>query len=156
MTPVITEPDPAAVERLVLACSPRSLGRRFFLSGRPDPADTWSRYRRYLLAGHSALAWLDGSPAGLLNLVPETAQVAELGVLVADPWQRRGVGRALADWLWRSRHWSGRTVHATALPDNLAALAFLRSQGFSAVPVSGGPEREYSRTMTDVMEEVAG
>ncbi|GHF52859.1 GNAT superfamily N-acetyltransferase [Amycolatopsis bartoniae] len=156
MTPVITEPDAAAVERLILACSPQSLSRRFFLPGRPDPGTTWARYRRYLLAGHSGLAWLGGTPAGLLNLVPETAQVAELAVLVADPWQRQGVGRALADWLWRSGHWAGRTVHATVLPDNLPALAFLRAQGFSAVPVFGQLEREYTRTMTGVMEEVPG
>ncbi|SFI63694.1 GNAT family N-acetyltransferase [Amycolatopsis sacchari] len=159
MTAVITEPTAPAVERLLLACSATSLSRRFFLPGRPDPRDVWRRYRRYLLAGHRALAWVDGAPAGLLNLVPTEPAVAELGLLVADPWQRQGVGSELAHWLWRSGCWAGRTVHATVQPDNAAARALLHKQGFTAVASFEQSEQEYSRlapgTMTDVMEVVA-
>jgi GNAT superfamily N-acetyltransferase len=166
MTSVITElTGETAVERLLLACSPQSLRQRFFLSGEPDPLEVWGRYRRFLLAGPPAgvalLAWVNDVPAGLLNLVPETPTVAELGVLVADPWQRQGIGRGLAEWLWRSGSWSGRTVHATVRPDNTAALGFLRRQGFRAVATFDREQSEYelhlpaAATLTPVMEEVA-
>ncbi|WP_235022600.1 GNAT family N-acetyltransferase [Amycolatopsis alkalitolerans] len=162
MTTVITgSAHPEAVERLLLACSPRSLTQRFFLAGEPDPRDIWRRYRRFLLAGDPLLAWADGAPAGLLNLVPETPTVAELGVLVADPWQRQGVGRALAGAMWRSGRWAGRTVRATVQPDNRAALGFLRTLGFHRIASFEHGQAEYeldlppAGTMTGVMEEVA-
>jgi GNAT superfamily N-acetyltransferase len=166
MTSVITElTAETAVERLLLACSPQSLRQRFFLGGEPDPQDIWRRYRPFLLAGPpngvALLAWVGDVPVGLLNLAPETPTVAELGVLVADPWQRQGIGRGLTDWVWRSGSWAGRTVHATVRPDNTAALGFLRRQGFHAVATFGHGQCEYelhvpaAGTMTSVMEEVA-
>lgn len=166
MTTVIAElTTEDAVERLLLACSPRSLRQRFFLGGEPDPRDVWRRYRRYLLAGPPAgvalLAWADDRPAGLLNLVPDTPDVAELGVLVADPWQRQGVGLALAGAASRSGRWAGRLVHATVRPDNTAAQAFLRRLGFHALPALGHGPDEYelrlpaAGIMTSVMEVVA-
>lgn len=166
MTVVITELTAEdAAERLVLACSPRSLRQRFFLGGEPDPHQVWRRYRRFLLAGPPAglalVAWAGDRPAGLLNLAPETADVAELGILVADPWQRQGIGRGLADAARRSGRWAGRVVHATVRADNAGALALLRGQGFHAVPSfeRGHPEYELrlpeTGTMTCVMREVA-
>jgi ribosomal protein S18 acetylase RimI-like enzyme len=166
MTVVITELTAAdAVERLVLACSPQSLRERFFLGGEPDPRDVWRRYRRFLLAGPpdglALLAWAGDRPAGMLNLVPESPEVVELGVLVADPWQRQGIGLGLAEAARRSGRWAGRIVRATVRPDNAAALALLRRQGFHAVASFEGGESEYelrlpaAATMTSVMKEVA-
>ncbi|NIH81460.1 GNAT family N-acetyltransferase [Amycolatopsis viridis] len=162
MTTVITlrELDGTAAEdvrSVVLACSPGTLRRRFFLPGRPDPADVLGRYRRYLLAGPPdgvALAAIDGrTTVGLLNLVAGEARVAELGIMVADPWQRQGIATGLAGWLRASGRWAGWTVRAVTQVDNAAARALLRRQGFR---VRHGPQHgEYEYELTMPGPEVA-
>lgn len=142
MTVVITAARADAVERVLLACSAQSLGRRFFLGGAPDPREVWRRYRKFLLAGQALLAWTGGAPAGLLNLVPGEPGVAELGVLIADPWQRRGIGTRLAETAWQSARDVAPTVRATVRADNEPALAFLARQGFCRVASFDG-QHEY-------------
>jgi GNAT superfamily N-acetyltransferase len=158
--PRVSGPDIAA---LLQACSPESLRRRFTLGGEPDPREIYDRYLRYLLAGPpdgvALLAVIDGAPAGLLNLVAEAPGSAEAGVLVADPWQRQGVARALTAWVRESERWSGWTVRATIQSDNSAAAALVRSQGFRPVPTFERGELDFElpvpRIMTDVMKEAA-
>lgn len=153
--------DRALLGRVVLASSPASLSRRFFLGGKPDPADILVRYQRYLLAGPPAgtavLALACGVPAGLANLAVSAPGEADLGLLVADPWQRRGIGTALTQGLWRSGRWPGWTVHASVLSDNLAAKALLRAQGFRLLPGAERGQDDYElrvpTTMTLVMKE---
>jgi GNAT superfamily N-acetyltransferase len=144
---------PTEIEQLVLSCSPTSLRRRFSLGGEQDPRDLLVRYLPYLQAGPPdgvALVGLaHGVPAGLLNLVPDAADQADLAVLVADPWQRQGIGSGLADWLWRSGRWQGWTVHATTQPDNVAAKAFLRRQGFRLSPSFEREQQDYERLVPD-------
>jgi GNAT superfamily N-acetyltransferase len=153
---------PTELEQIVLSCSPASLRRRFSLGGEPDPRDLLDRYLRYLQAGPPggvALVGLaHGVPAGLLNLVPDAADQADLAVLVADPWQRQGIGSGLTQWLWRSGRWRGWTVHASTQPDNIAATAFLRRQGFRLSPSFEREQQDYellvpdlTATMTTVM-----
>ncbi|KAA9153543.1 GNAT family N-acetyltransferase [Amycolatopsis acidicola] len=156
-----TTADRALLARVVLACSGASLGRRFFLGGTPDPLDVLDRYQRYLLAGPpegaAVLALAGGVPAGLANLARRTPGEADLGLLVADPWQRQGIGTALAEGLWRSGRWPGWTVHASVLADNLPAKSLLRAQGFRAVPGAERGQDDYllrlPATMTTVMRE---
>lgn len=156
MTTVITLRELGAtaaedVAAVVLACSPGTLQRRFFLPGRPDPWDVLARYRRYLLAGppHGvALVAVRGCAAvGLLNLVAAEARVAELGIMVADPWQRQGIATGLAAWLRTSGRWQGWTVRAVTQADNLAARALLRRQGFRARHGLDHGEYHYELTM---------
>ncbi|WP_246368831.1 GNAT family N-acetyltransferase [Amycolatopsis echigonensis] len=131
---------------LVRACSPESLSRRFTLGGRIDPEAVLSRYRRFLLAGTALVAEVSGAPAGLLNAVPEEGSRVELGLLVADRWQRRGIGRGLVGLA--AEQWRGWTLHATVQDGNIAAEGLLRACGFRFVPGYGG-EHEYELTVTE-------
>jgi GNAT superfamily N-acetyltransferase len=157
--------DRDRVAALVAACSPASLRRRFLMGGPAEPAEVFRRYQHFLLAGPpcgvALLATWDGVPAGLLNVVSETPGQAEAGILVADPWQRRGVGSALSRWLWASGRWRGWTVRATVQAGNVGAEALLLRQGFRPVPSYERGERDFAlvvpdrATMTDVMKEAA-
>jgi GNAT superfamily N-acetyltransferase len=134
MTVVIEAATTCAVRTLVDACSPRALQRRFFLPAPVDQEAVWTRYGSYLLAGPplgtATVATVDGHPVGLLNLIVVGARAAELSLLVADGWQRRGVAtHLLATELARPR-WAGWTVQATVQPDNLPVRSLLRSRRF--------------------------
>ncbi|MBE1494342.1 GNAT superfamily N-acetyltransferase [Amycolatopsis lexingtonensis] len=157
--------DRDRVGALVAACSPASLRRRFLMGGPAEPAEVFRRYQRFLLAGPPAgaalLAFRDGTPVGLLNFVSETPGTAEIGVLVADAWQRQGIGSALSRWLWASGRWPGWTVRATVQAGNTGAEALLLGQGFRPVPSYERGERDFALAvpdwaiMTDVMKEAA-
>jgi GNAT superfamily N-acetyltransferase len=151
--------DRECVAALVAACSPDSLRRRFMMGGPAEPAEIFRRYQRFLLAGPpggvALLATRGGIPVGLLNFVAEHPGEAEIGVLVADPWQRQGIGGALSRRLWASGRWAGWTVRATVLAGNAGAEALLLGQGFRPVPAYERGERDFALvvTMTDVMKE---
>jgi GNAT superfamily N-acetyltransferase len=129
--------DQVLVARLVRACSAETLRRRFFLPREPTVEAVLATYRPYLLAGPpdglALAAVLAGQPIGLLNLAPAgpapgAGRQLELGVLVADAWQRRGIGTALLDHALDRHAWPGWTIRATVQPDNLAVLALLRGR----------------------------
>jgi GNAT superfamily N-acetyltransferase len=62
----------------------------------------------------------------------------ELGILVVDEWQRRGVGRALANRLIaRARALRHPTLHAHVLADNRAGLHLMRGLGFRSAARDG-------------------
>jgi GNAT superfamily N-acetyltransferase len=154
--------DRECVAALVAACSPDSLRRRFMMGGPAEPGEVFRRYGRFLLAGAPALlATRGGVPAGLLNFVAVTPREAELGILVADPWQRQGIGSALARWLWASGKFPGWTVRGTVWAGNAGAEALVLRQGFRPVPGYERGERDFTlvvpdwATMTDVMKEAA-
>ncbi|WP_325153917.1 GNAT family N-acetyltransferase [Amycolatopsis sp.] len=135
------------------------------MGGPARPAEVFRRYRRFLLAGPpdgvALLAYRGGTPVGLLNFVSETPGEAEIGILVADAWQRRGIGSTLSRWLWASGRWAGWTVRATVQAGNTGAEALLLGQGFRPVPSYERGERDFAlvvpdwATMTDVMKEAA-
>ncbi|WP_245805133.1 GNAT family N-acetyltransferase [Amycolatopsis australiensis] len=154
--------DRECVAALVAACSPESLRLRFLMGGPAEPGEVFRRYERFLLAGTPALlAVRGGVPAGLLNFVAETPGEAEIAVLVADPWQRQGIGSALTRWLWASGRFRGWTVRATVRAGNAGAEALLLGQGFRPVPGYERGERDFALVvpdwaiMTDVMKEAA-
>jgi GNAT superfamily N-acetyltransferase len=156
-----TTADRECVAGLLAASSAASLRQRFMMGGRPDPRQIFERYLRYLLAGPpdgvALLASSRGIPVGLLNLVSDEPRTAEIGILVADPWQRRGIGSVLTGWLWGAGRWAGWTVHATSQNDNTGAEALLLRQGFQPVPTFERGERDFALvvpgTMTGVMKE---
>ncbi|WP_244180027.1 GNAT family N-acetyltransferase [Amycolatopsis pretoriensis] len=154
--------DRECVAALVAACSPESLRRRFLMGGPAEPDEVFRRYGRFLLAGAPALlATRGGLPVGLLNFAAVAPREAEIGILVADAWQRRGIGSALARWLWASGKFRGWTVRATVRAGNAGAEALLLRQGFRPVPSYERGERDFAlvvpdwATMTDVMKEAA-
>ncbi len=127
------------IARLVARCSAASLGARFFLpeaqvAGRDlvsllvGPADGWA----YLALDY-------GRPVGLLNLVRSGSGEVEAGVLVADRWQRRGVGRALVRHAVLHGPWPGAPVRVAVQSDNAAALGMLRSLGLPRRLVAMAP-----------------
>lgn len=137
-----TEPvrpsDAPALHALFAACSPETVRLRFFgrvralpaeyleqvLAGSPDRHDAVVAYARggsrTRLIGLASLA----VPAGAAGDGGET--VPELGVLVGDPWQRQGAGRAMLELLLaRARARGVRRVAATVLPGRPALLGAL-------------------------------
>jgi len=135
MTTVITEPvvvpceaSADQVRALVGDCSPETLRRRFFLPAAPEPGEVFTRYRRFLLngpPGAAVLATVGSRPVGLLNLVAVGDRLVEVGLLVADPWQPRGIATNLLTTELARPRWAGWTVRATVQADNQAARRLL-------------------------------
>ncbi|WP_329133592.1 GNAT family N-acetyltransferase [Streptomyces sp. NBC_01476] len=124
--------DRPALAALFTACSPETVRLRFFgrlkqwpreyldaaLAGRPAEHDAVVAYRpgRTDLLGLASLATPSDAGPG----------IGELGVLVADDWQRQGVGTAMIDLLLsRARDRGLERVAATVLPSRSKLLAAL-------------------------------
>ena len=77
----------------------------------------------------------DGNPllAGVVRLVADPDhRSAEYAVLVADPWQGRGLSDLLTDYgLEIARAWGIETVYAETTPDNARMIAVLEKHGFA-------------------------
>lgn len=119
-----TPADQAAVRAMHARCSPASLYRRYLSGAEPTEAQL-----ARLLAparGSTLLALNRRSVVGVATLVGEGVQ-AEVGLLVEDGWQRRGIGTALLRRtlaLATSTGFDAVVVHTQA--DNHALLAALR------------------------------
>ena len=73
----------------------------FAVSNEPPPSAEFERVRERIRAGtlQSALAFLDGVPAGAGNMIP-IAGVAELGGVATGPaFRRRGVAATLSSFM---------------------------------------------------------
>ena len=120
------------------ALSPQSRRRRF-LTGTGDLGDTMLRRLVDDVDGerHIALvlvAFPAGGverPVGVGRLVQDGADpaTADLAVTVADDWQGRGVGAALARVLLARRPAAVRRLSTVVAADNAASLRLLRSLG---------------------------
>ena len=123
----VTAADAPELDALVARCSPRTRYTRFVAPVRALPA----AYRAGVLAGdpahHDALAVRSHSTeiVGLASLVAGT-EYAELGILVEDSWQRRGLGTALVHALVaRARQRRVPYLGATVLPASSGLLVWL-------------------------------
>lgn len=119
------------------AVSDDSFIQRFRILAREAVHRDSSRYcfvdydREIALVAESSAA---GRPelVGVARLVAERApNRAELGILVVDAWQRRGVGGQLLDQSLRCAGELGyRTITAVTASDNVRLIGLLRSRGF--------------------------
>jgi RimJ/RimL family protein N-acetyltransferase len=115
--------------------SAESLYKRFM-----TPVERFSESQlRYLLEidhrDHEALLAVDedgGEAVGVARFVrlPDHAEVAEAAVIVVDPWQGRGLGKALSRLLAdRARELGVRKFEAMLLVENEAMMSLLESLG---------------------------
>jgi GNAT superfamily N-acetyltransferase len=118
-------------------CSRATLFHRFhgFTDGVP--------YLGALLRGEpkneTNLAWHRSRCVGLATIAPNASGTADLGVLVEDHWQRRGIGTRLVTSLLADAPALGvTTLHADVLRDDIFILEALRRIG----PLSVSMERD--------------
>jgi GNAT superfamily N-acetyltransferase len=75
---------------------------------------------------HVLVAWVGKTPIGIARLVRQGSD-ADVAFAVADEWQHRGVGKALADRLAADARAAGiERLHATMHAENGSSLALMR------------------------------
>jgi ribosomal protein S18 acetylase RimI-like enzyme len=113
-----------------------------------DRRETASAWRSLLETGHGTLLVADAGDtiAGLAVMVGRGTP--ELGMLVAEGWRRRGVGRALVDACveW-ARAAGAKEIVLHVFPHNTAAVALYERHGFARLGVilRGYPRRSGER-----------
>ena len=78
---------------------------------------------------HALVAWVEGDPqpAAIARLARTSRGSAEIAFVVADDYQHRGIGAALAGELIADARLAGITeITALTTPDNPAALALVK------------------------------
>jgi GNAT superfamily N-acetyltransferase len=133
----LTRADEGALMAMLDRCSRTSLFRRFhsYTDGRAYMGSLFGNGS----GQQTVLAWYGAICIGVGNLMGDTATSADLGVLVEDTWQRRGVGTRLVSALFDSARTIGVTnVHADVLGDDQFILRTLRKLGPLRVSLSTG------------------
>jgi GNAT superfamily N-acetyltransferase len=129
--------DDAAVLAMVERCSRTTLFHRFhnFTDGR-----TYARSLFHHRPGYRTLLARYGMVCiGIADLADDAQGSADLGVLVEDAWQRRGVGSQLMWVLLETARWAGLTrVHADVLGEDQFILRSLRKLAPIAVSLHSG------------------
>lgn len=150
MRPIKPEDEPMWHELLAI-CSPETISSRFRYMLRQTTHEMAARfcfldYDREL----AIVAELEheGSKrlAGVVRLAADPDhQEAEYAVLVADPWQERGLGSVLTDYcLEIARDWKIRRLIAETAPTNTRMLAIFKRRGFD-LDYSGAPDAVVAR-----------
>lgn len=117
--------DTEAVLAMVSRCSRASLFHRFH--GFTDGVAYFAALLRACPDGQTLLAWSGATCVGVATLAVSATGIVELGVLVEDAWQRRGIGTRLATSLLDGARAKGvTTVHADVLVDDVFILQALR------------------------------
>jgi acetyltransferase len=138
--------DRKAVERFVAHLSPASRYLRFLRAVRQLPQPLMDALLRFEPAVRATLlAFPIGAPAELIGLAqyesgarPDECEVA---VVVADPWQRRGVAsRMLCQLAAVARSGGFSVACAEILSDNHAAIELARRLGCAGSVVPGIPQ----------------
>jgi GNAT superfamily N-acetyltransferase len=138
----IAPADKALLQSGVGRLSPETAYRRF-LTAKPRLSAAELRYLTEVDGrDHIALVVLDDDDdlvaVGRLVRCDERPDTAEMAIVVADCWQRRGIGRALAAELTAEMDGIMR-ISGTMLATNRAALGLMRSLGpVETSAVAGG------------------
>jgi ribosomal protein S18 acetylase RimI-like enzyme len=137
--------DTGSVAALFERLGPRSRERRF-AGAKPRLSERELHALARVDGDHHVLvAYLDGDaqPAGVGHLVRE-GRTAELGIAVADVYQRRGIGSLLAGELAAVARAAGiTTLRATVSGDNTPAVSLLRRLARSLHATWRGGQREF-------------
>jgi L-amino acid N-acyltransferase YncA len=125
--------DRGRVAALLSRLSPESLYHRFHSAGVQVDAAVLDS----VTDGYTLVAELDGTLIGLASCSEANA---ELGIVVDDACQRRGIGGGLCRELLRGAERAGvRKVAAMIMRSNHAMLRLLQSQDWPLLHASGGP-----------------
>jgi len=123
-----TAPDTEALLAMLGRCSRASLFHRFH--GFTDGVAYFSALLRDRPAGKTLLAWSGSTCVAVGTLGADSAGLLDLGVLVEDAWQRRGIGtRLIRSLLDDARAKGVTTVRADVLADDEFILRALRRIG---------------------------
>ena len=119
-----SQADAAAVARMHRRCSLDTIFRRY-LTAMPQLSPT---LQLRLLDLRLTLVALSGEEVvGMAHLADAAGQPTELAVLVEDAWQRRGVGRALAEAVLDVAEAEGEiALTAYTLPSSVGVHTLLR------------------------------
>jgi ribosomal protein S18 acetylase RimI-like enzyme len=128
--------DVRALVRMHAECSPAAVERRYMS---PMPVLSTSFAVRLLcpVGGFSLVTDRFHEMAGIVTVAPDvdddTAKTAEVGELVADRYQRQGIGTALLGAAARDATRRGFTALVLAVhPDNRAVLPMVNAAGLRA------------------------
>ena len=120
--------DAEAVLAMLRRCSRTSLYHRFH--GFSDGRAYFAELLRNRPTDQTMLAWHGRACVGAATLAAGAARIPDLGVLVEDAWQRRGIGTRLTALLVdRARSTGVTSVHADILNEDLFILRALRRLG---------------------------
>jgi GNAT superfamily N-acetyltransferase len=119
-----TSADGAAVARMHRRCSLDTVFRRY-LTAMPQLSPALQR--RLLDLHLTVVAEHRAEVVGLAHLATDGDSPPELALMVEDGWQRRGVGRALAEVVLRDAEAEGHaSVVARTLPSSAALHSLVR------------------------------
>lgn len=126
--------DVRGLIRMHAECSDTTVRRRF-LSPLPTMSSSLALQLLTPPGGFSLVADRGGRLAAVITVAPDQpgSADAEAGLLVADAWQRRGIGTALLSMAVREAPRAGFTaLHLRVLPDNPAVVAMIAAAGLRA------------------------
>jgi GNAT superfamily N-acetyltransferase len=132
-----TVSDTGAVVAMAARCSRTTLFHRFH--GFTDGAAYFTTLLREHPEHETHLAWCRARCIGLATLAANAEGGADLGVVVEDRWQRRGIGTRLVSSLLAGAGERGVvTLHADVLSDDMLLLHALSRIGPLSVSVELG------------------
>lgn len=148
-TPVLIRPmkpeDESLVKDLLDNCSPRTIYFRYFAVVKNWPHESLVRFTQYDYdreIGIAAIGLPPGPPTmmgvGRLVMPPERPD-AEFAVIVADPWQGKGLGEKLIERVIEIARENGvQTLVGDVLPENEKMLSLVKKIGFKLLRLEEG------------------
>ena len=122
---------------MLTRCSRASLFHRFH--GFTDGVASTRALLRDQASCDTLVAWYRSCCIGLATICTDADGIADVGILVEDGWQRRGVGtRLLTSLVDEARARGVTTVHADVLGDDRFIVQVLRRIGPVKVSVHRG------------------
>jgi len=150
--------DLAMHTAFVAGLSDRTGYHRLLSPRKPQPDELWRMTHVDYAHELALIATLEADGAeqemGVVRYVrgdtPETSEVAEFAVVIADAWQRQGLAEKLMRSLIAAAHDAGvRQLADITLYDNLAMIALARKLGFKVQRDPGNPNVSRLRLALD-------